>query len=99
MSEEPDILPDKFDRYVYHVRSRTNRKIRYRVDLVGMGGASQCACPDWNFVAVENITKGLQWGRYAKKDPNRTCCYHTYELRIYFMNLMTKRLAQQEEKP
>lgn len=99
---DDEVIVSEGERWIYHVRSRTNAKIRYRVDLLGMGGASQCACADWNFVAVENITLGKEWGIYGceeKKDPDRTCCYHTDVVRRRYMNELTRRLAKQEDNP
>lgn len=99
---EDAVIEDKHERWIYHVKSRT-KNIRYRVDLLGMGGASQCACPDWNFVAFENINKGLEWGVYPEKDSekykDRTCCFHTDQVRRRFMNGLTKRLANKEDNP
>lgn len=95
MAEIPSIHPEvsasEGERMVYLVPSRTNPKATpYRVDLLALGGYSQCHCVDWQTRRWPAIRDGAPAGTRA------TLCRHGVLARRHFLNQLLREMAAGE---
>jgi hypothetical protein len=79
------------ERMVYSVSSERIADKAYRVDLVAMGGASQCGCADWTMRRAAAIARGEPIGTRA------TMCKHVLHARRHFTNELLRRMAKESE--
>lgn len=90
MIELGEVRESEGERMVYIVRSASNPKRTYRVDLTAHRGAGECICIDWGTRRFPAIKAGEPIGT------RRTMCKHVILARRYFLNKLLERLAEEE---
>ena len=91
--EEPEVIPSETERMVYSVSSRKTKGKRYRVDLLGMSGAGECACKDFQTRRGPAIRRGEPVGTRA------TLCFHVLVARRHFLNQLLATMAKNDDTP
>lgn len=86
------VTPSTGERLVFQVTSESNPRVRYRVDLIGAGGATECSCTDWGTRRWPNIKAGKPHGTRA------TLCKHGIAARREFLNDLLHKIAKDERE-
>lgn len=81
------------DRMVFWVRSRSNPKIRHRVDLIANNGGGECSCKDWQTRRGPALRSG------ADTLTRSATCYHVRAALTYFCRGLLCAMAKSEETP
>lgn len=89
--DSDEVIPSPHERMTYLVRSESNPKTRYRVDLLANDGASECSCEDWAKRRGPALRNGSPMGTPA------TLCKHCKAAREYFLNGLLQRLSEELE--
>lgn len=87
----PECIPDKEERMVYHVLS-SKPPHRYRVDLLSLGGATECSCKDFATRRGPAIERGEPLGTRS------TLCRHGIIARRFFLNGLLQQMARDEQQ-
>jgi hypothetical protein len=91
----PDFPPvqETSERMVFLVRSDTNPKRQYRVDLLANSGAGKCACTDHGTRRQPNLDTGrTPWTK-------STACKHLFRAGLHVLRTTLPEMAAQEDRP
>lgn len=87
----PDVMPIDGEHGRYYVRSRSDVRRVYLVDLFENGFVGKCNCPNFEFKIQRDIDRGI--------NPNgNQFCYHIKRAERHFVEMMKRALWSSSQK-